>query len=109
MIQPWLKDVHDVLHGLDFQRIAIAGKMTEIHKSNELKSMQVGRFTYQTQPLNNATEWAILAREGRKVTQIFRGEKEYGVIVDVLVFKYGIKNGPVEQIGSLAECEGGSS
>ncbi len=103
MIQPWLRDVHDTLHGLDFQRIAINGKMREIHKSSGLRSMQIGEFTFQTQHLSNATEWAVLAREGRKVTQIFRGEKEYGVIVDTLVFKYGIKNGPVEQVGSLTE------
>lgn len=89
MIQPWLKEVQVALHDKELANASIDGKLREIRTFHDgIKSVKVGEFTFITQNPAKTTEWAKSAREGKKVTQVKKGDAWYGVIVDDKVMRY---------------------
>lgn len=89
MIQPWLGEVTEALHGSKDQRTAINGKIREIRSlSGGLRSMEMGGFTFIMQNPSKNSFWAKLAREGKRVTQVKHENQWYGVIVNNEVLKY---------------------
>lgn len=89
MIQPWLGEVQEGLHGGNEGGIIVNKELCQINTyGNGVKAISVGEFTFITQNPSKDTQWAKLAREGKKVTQVKQGDKWYGVIVDDEVLKY---------------------
>lgn len=100
-IQPWLKDVHDALHGV-VANISIRGKTREIVKAGKTcRLMKIGEFTFITQNPTKNSKWGQAARSGKKVTQIKLRTSWYGVIVDREVFKYGSEFGKQTLVGKI--------
>lgn len=107
MIQPWLGDVHEALHNSkDLVRVAINGKIREIKSlSGGLRSMVVGGFTFIMQNPEKDTMWGKFAREGKMVTQVKRGNKWFGVIVNHEVLKYqGYGKDPIVIGDLVTDC-----
>lgn len=103
----WLKRIHKAIHhnplnGVVRHHVTIDGNLYRIRYTNDLKLPYIdkGSFRYLVQNPNTQSDWASMAKAGKKVTQILRGGEYYGVIVNNNVFRY-LPDRKSEYVGKL--------
>lgn len=97
-IAAWVGRIHVALHTSGRKFVCIDKKRYPVRFAGEgIPYITVGEFCYVKQSPSSPGKWANLAQEGKKVTQITRGSRYYGVIVDTECIRYG----PERTIGKL--------
>lgn len=91
----WLKRIHNAIHhnplsGVVRHHVTIDKNRYRIRYTNSQKLPYIdkGGFRYLVQNPNTQSDWASMAKAGKKVTQVLKDGKYYGVIVDNNVFRY---------------------
>jgi len=105
-IANWLRYVHIALHSDVITCVRVNNVEREVvYTGKGCKLLKVptsnGTFTFISQNPESGTEWAQHAKEGKKVTQVKRGNKYYGVIVNDDVFRYTKKGETPLWMGTL--------
>ena len=110
-MKKWVKNIHNAIHSQERwaepRKFVIVNNKRHYIRTSAIKNLPLVRIEgvlFIKQNPESPSEWGALAKAGKRVTQVIKEGKYYGVIIEDKVMRY-MENRKVKLVGTLENKE----